>query len=723
MAGDTLTRERIGHLYDYLSALAQEVYAKPVRHVGDHDVAVSPGDLPAHPAVRAGAAAGEAWLRVGKVARPLPPGLPGELREPFRDVVRDDPYVAPEIPDDLAWRVRALTEDDPAAVRVRAAFEEWREQVWTPWAEAAREAMAARRLYETLFRLRQRMRADEATHELVWGHGVLGWKHGGHRVCHPLLITRARIAFDERSGEISIVPDGIPALELDCLQGLGVPGIDQLNAVVEEVRDTAVDPWAPDGTRALYRRILAPLGLDDRLEDGPDLPDAGPSPVMAETWRLFVRRRRVMFLRFFERLKAAVADGERQPAPMVALAAGEDAARDALAAAAPTGRRSPSSCCSPRGQRRAGADRAQARPAQRRHRAGPARHRQEPHDRQPRLPSGRARQAGPGHRAQGPGARRPAREDPGRAAGPVAGGTGVVVRGPHRAAAVRPGDHGRGRRRRRGARGEGDGRAPRAARPGAGDVAVLRKRLRDSLEREQESLEVGGFRRTAAEVADWLAENEEVLARIPDPLTTASARPLDASELAEFYALAGAIERRDAAAATLDLPAAGRLPTGADLAARWDELRRLGEALAASGSTSPTSRASTASRKRNSPRSPSTPGRRRARLKGSRSRGWRSCASRSPRTHGGTRCGTGTRGGSPRTPGSARGSARSSRGRRSSFRRASPAARPSPSWSRRGRASPRAGACPRSCSAGSPSSSRARAWTARRRGPPPTSTR
>ncbi|MCQ0014165.1 hypothetical protein LUX39_10565 [Actinomadura madurae] len=347
MAGDTLTRERIGHLYDYLSALAQEVYAKPVRHVGDHDVAVSPGDLPAHPAVRAGAAAGEAWLRVGKVARPLPPGLPGELREPFRDVVRDDPYVAPEIPDDLAWRVRALTEDDPAAVRVRAAFEEWREQVWTPWAEAAREAMAARRLYETLFRLRQRMRADEATHELVWGHGVLGWKHGGHRVCHPLLITRARIAFDERSGEISIVPDGIPALELDCLQGLGVPGIDQLNAVVEEVRDTAVDPWAPDGTRALYRRILAPLGLDDRLEDGPDLPDAGPSPVMAETWRLFVRRRRVMFLRFFERLKAAVADGERQPAPMVALAAGEDAARDALAAAAPTGRRSPSSCCSP----------------------------------------------------------------------------------------------------------------------------------------------------------------------------------------------------------------------------------------------------------------------------------------------------------------------------------------------------------------------------------------
>ncbi len=75
MSGETLTRERIGHLYDYLGALAQEIYARPVRHVGDHDVTVAPNDLPSHPGVRVGAAAGDAWLRVGKVAKPLPPGL------------------------------------------------------------------------------------------------------------------------------------------------------------------------------------------------------------------------------------------------------------------------------------------------------------------------------------------------------------------------------------------------------------------------------------------------------------------------------------------------------------------------------------------------------------------------------------------------------------------------------------------------------------------------
>ncbi|MFI0483385.1 AAA domain-containing protein [Actinomadura sp. 9N215] len=566
---DVVMRERIGHLYDYLSALAQEVYAKPVRHVGEHDVAASPDELPAHPAVRVGAAAGDAWLRVGKVPKPLPPGLPFELRELFRGVVRDDPYVPPEVPDDLV-------SDD-----VAGAFERWRESVWAPWAEAARDAVAARQLYETLFRLRQRMRTDEATHELVWGHGVLGWRQGGHRVCHPLLITRARIAFDERSGEISIVPDGLPALELDCLQGLGIAGLDQLNAVVEHVRDTAVDPWARDETRALYRRILAPLGLDDRLDEGPGLPEAGDAPVVAATWRLFVRRRRVMFLRFFEQLKAAVADGERLPAPMVALAAGEDAAREAVAAGdadwAPVAERLLLPLAA--------------------------------NDEQEQIARKLTRHSGV--TVQGPPGTGKSHTIANLVSHLVAHGKRVLVTA-HKDQALAvlrekipaelrdlslavlgasSADLTELQRSVQAITAAADGvdeereeRATAALRERLdqvrGDVALLRKRLRESLERERQSLEVGGFRRTAAEVAEWLAEHEDELAEVPDPLTTASECPLDVRELTELYTLAAGIGRQDAVAATLDLPPARRLPAGSGLTARWDELRRLGEILA-----------------------------------------------------------------------------------------------------------------------------------------------
>ena len=311
MMDDMNTRERIGRLHDYLSALAQEVHAKPVRHVGDHDFNLAPSDVPSHPSVRLGATAGEAWLRVAKTPRPDPPHVPEALTPFLEGVPTGDPYVAP------------LPPEDPAG---EAAVLEWLGEVWEPWASQARPATSARRLYETLFRLRQRMRTDEATHELVWGHGILGWSFAGRRICHPMVISPVRVTFDDDTGDLSVLPDGLPAIELDCLQGLGVPDLERLGRIGEELADHPIDVWAEGEARALYRRIVAPLGLDDRLDDGPDLPETTDAPVIADTWRLVVRRRRVMFVRFFEQLKLATDGRTELPAPMVALAAGEDAA-------------------------------------------------------------------------------------------------------------------------------------------------------------------------------------------------------------------------------------------------------------------------------------------------------------------------------------------------------------------------------------------------------------
>ena len=51
----------IRRLHDYLSALTQEVHATPVRHVDAYGLTLAPSDVPSHPSVRLGAAAGEAW--------------------------------------------------------------------------------------------------------------------------------------------------------------------------------------------------------------------------------------------------------------------------------------------------------------------------------------------------------------------------------------------------------------------------------------------------------------------------------------------------------------------------------------------------------------------------------------------------------------------------------------------------------------------------------------
>ena len=581
MTGGVNARERITHLYDYLSALAQEVYAKPVRHVGDYDVALTPADVEAHPSVRLGPPAGDAWLRVTKTPKPTPPALPRPLTPFLHDTVVDDPNAPPQLPADLPARIGASPDDPDRLRRVETAFAGWMADVWEPWARQARPMIMARRLYETLFRLRQRMRTDEATHELVWGHGVLGWRVGGHRICHPMLVSQVRIVFDDDSGDLSIVPDGLPALELDCLQGLGVADLGRLGRIGEELREQPVDVWSNEETTPLYRKIVAPLGLDAKLVDGPDLPDVTDAPIMADTWRLVVRKRRVMFLRFFKQMTRAVEAGQALPAPMVALAAGEDEAR-----------------------RLRSVDADEWKPvADRLLMPLPANDEQEQIARKLATHSGVT--------VQGPPGTGKSHTIANLVSHLVAHGKRVLVTAHKDQAltvlrdkipaelrdlslAVLGSSSAHFTELQRSvqaitAAADGVDEDREAATVEAlrtrldeveAEVLRLRKRLRAGLEREQGVFEVAGHARRAQDVADWLAQHHHALGRIPDPLPPHATSPLTAPELTELFDLTRRIGADDARACTTEMPRPGELPSGEALARKHEELRRLGALLA-----------------------------------------------------------------------------------------------------------------------------------------------
>ncbi|MDN3351323.1 AAA domain-containing protein [Actinomadura sp. DC4] len=558
---DMNTRERIGRLHDYLSALAQEVHAKPVRDVADYDVTVAPSDVPPHPSVSLGA--GTTWLRVAKVPRPVPPPVPEALASFLDGVPVDDPHFTPLPPD-----------DDPDA---EAAVLEWMTEVWEPWAHEARPAVAARRLYETLFRLRQRMRTDEATHELVWGHGVLGWNFAGRRIRHPMVLTPVRIVFDDESGDLSVVPDGLPVLELDCLQGLGVPDLERLGRIGEELAAEPVDVWSGEA-RALYRRIVAPLGLDDRVDEGPELPETTEAPVIVDTWRLVVRRRRVMFLKFFEQLKLAMADRPSLPAPMVALAAGED---DAAALDAEDWAPVAEQLLLPLAA----------------------------NDEQVQIARKLATHSGV--TVQGPPGTGKSHTIANLVSHLVAHGKRVLVTAHKDQAltvlrekipddlrdlslAVLGSSSAHLTELQRSVQAitsaadsvdeEQESRAVAGLRLRLDEVEAevlrLRKRLRTGLERERESLEVAGHPRRAGEVADWLVQHQHDLGRIPDALSFGTECPLTPAELAELYSLLQRVGPSDAIACTADMPVASELPTGERLAHDTEEVRRLGRILA-----------------------------------------------------------------------------------------------------------------------------------------------
>src|SRR5690606_31946186 len=91
---------------------------------------------------------------------------------------------------------------DRFAEEIRSTFDEWLESTWTPWADRNRPLFAVRDLYTRLFELHLRAEADAATHEVVWGHLVLGARSGGNTILTPMLTAGVTIEVDPHDATI-----------------------------------------------------------------------------------------------------------------------------------------------------------------------------------------------------------------------------------------------------------------------------------------------------------------------------------------------------------------------------------------------------------------------------------------------------------------------------------------------------------------------------------------
>ena len=193
----------------------------------------------------------------------------------------------------------------------------------------ARTALRARKLYEDLYDLRLRLQRESALIELVWGHGILSWTVDGTKIVHPMVTTQVQLSFDAESGAISVQPESLVShLEIDLLQGLDVKGFDLLVDRRDQFRADPVGPF-DERCRQLYEQLLAPLGLDGQVAEGPRPAVPTPAPVITASWVLLVRRRSTMFRRFFSSLRDAMASGHLAvAAPLAAVVADEPSRLD-----------------------------------------------------------------------------------------------------------------------------------------------------------------------------------------------------------------------------------------------------------------------------------------------------------------------------------------------------------------------------------------------------------
>jgi len=574
-------RHRAIRLVEYLRA-ARAVREKPVRDIAAYqDRRLWPDDVPNHPSCSVGPAGAGPWLRAVKPIVPPAPPVPERLAA-FIPATQRDPDAVPALPADLADRI-----GNEAAGRLYEQLDEWLAGGWGRWADEARAALAARRFYETLYDLRLRLQRDEATHELIWGHGVLSWRAAGHAnepVMYPLVATRMVLDYDAETGQVSVSPEGLGQIELEALQGLDVRGFETLVALREAFREEPEDLWDGREARALFDRLLRPLnpGGDAEVLDAARPPSPGTSPTVTTGWVLFVRRRSTMYQRFFEALHQMLADEKAIPAPLASIVADDSSTfmfpweSQEVAEWAQVGERLLLPLATNDEQERIAKQLAHHRGVTTQGPPGTGKTHTIANLVSHLVGHGK-RVLVTSHKEQPLAVLRDKLPEEIRdLCVSVLGSSSISLAQLDQSVQAIYGNSA-----------TLDQRLATASVAALFDeldmlnaeIARLRTRIRQVAERERETYDLGGRARSPSELGRWLTSKANDLAFIPDRLNSDHMCPLTTGEVARLFQLAATIEPRDRTAAVRRLPKGDELARGADLAGAEQQLREVRDRL------------------------------------------------------------------------------------------------------------------------------------------------
>lgn len=222
--------------------------------------------------------------------------------------------------DELEKRAEIRFEASPERVM---AWEKWLAQEWQPWAKSALPKLKIQRLYGQLFALYQRLQREGEFLELLWGHGLLVWEHGGNRIRRPLLVTRMELVFDAVDGVFKLFPTEVGTiLETDMLPP-SLPNLDELVEWERRIRENDVDPRDAAVTEPLLTELVHILDPDGHcsMEDKIGNPtNFATIPVIYNAPVIFLRKRAgTLWQRELEGVIEALRQGASVPRPLAAL--------------------------------------------------------------------------------------------------------------------------------------------------------------------------------------------------------------------------------------------------------------------------------------------------------------------------------------------------------------------------------------------------------------------
>ena len=243
------------------------------------------------------------WLSIPRLRENLPPDADAKLT-PWVTFPKNIEKT-PELKTELVVRegTREVSREHlDKHPEIKAAFTQYLQNQWEPWAAGERPRRKTMARYNQIFSLQQVIASEgaETPLELVWGMGFTVWKFDGYplAVRYPLLVQSCEISLDERTFDLEIRPRDVePRLELDCYSEMGVPGLPQLEAFWKNALATGTNRANPF-EESTFKGIcdaavgyLDPSGAYVTCTDDVAPPTASETLKITNTWVLFARKR------------------------------------------------------------------------------------------------------------------------------------------------------------------------------------------------------------------------------------------------------------------------------------------------------------------------------------------------------------------------------------------------------------------------------------------------
>lgn len=298
-------RVQVLRLIDFLTEYDAQ-RNKPVRNIADYGLfRLTKSALPPHDSVQLRVSEYE-WLGVDFVDLPVAPEIPDELRDVVASGRPLSPSSRPIVTVPLpAFQAQDKEELDPGDAEQYSEEERqhqlreyqdlvfladaWIQDEWEPWSHEHAVVSGVKRLHRNVFEQRERLILDRESAELVWGFGRARWSVDGYVVDHPLVTVPVEISLDQKSQRLSVTPAGPAEVEIRYLAGIDIHDRPSITAARESASELELDPWDAKESSELFLRLAR--AVDDEGVVAKEAGTPASNLVVDDSWTLYLRPR------------------------------------------------------------------------------------------------------------------------------------------------------------------------------------------------------------------------------------------------------------------------------------------------------------------------------------------------------------------------------------------------------------------------------------------------